>query len=137
MFDKINSSFEFHKQAIGLREERQQVLANNIANVDTPNFKAVDFDFGSALKSAISRGVTSTSADVSKTSDRHLAFNSASSHRDVDFLFRVPAQPSLDGNTVEMDQERTQFLDNSVRYQASLVLTSSYIQGLKTAIQSE
>jgi len=138
MFDKIEAAFQFHKQALGLRHERQELLANNIANADTPNFKARDFDFSKAMAAAMnSAGGAVAGGRLQTTAVHHIASSGGTTAGPVDLLYRLPAQPSLDGNTVDMDQERAQFMDNSVRYQASLVLINSYIQGLKTAIQSE
>lgn len=137
MFDKINDTFQFHQQALSLRHERQKVLANNIANADTPGFKARDLDFSKALSSAVQRQADGTGGVLQRTSSRHLSGGGLGHDFGQNLLYRVAAQPSLDGNTVDMDQERAAFADNTVRYQTSLVMMNSYIQGLKTAIQSE
>lgn len=138
MFDKINDTFQFHQQALSLRHERQKVLANNIANADTPGFKAQDFDFGQALSRAVSQQHTvGTASSLQRTSEHHIGTGMSSPDALSSLRYRVAAQPSLDGNTVDMDVERAQFADNSVRYQASLVMINSYIKGLKTAMQSE
>ncbi|MDT8879183.1 flagellar basal body rod protein FlgB [Halomonas saccharevitans] len=135
MIDRLEASLNFHQQALGLRQERQKVLASNIANADTPGYKARDMDFASELNKAVQQGGSDGLA-LSRTSSRHLESQGAmSSSRDL--LYRVPAQPSLDGNTVDMDRERTQFADNSVRYQAALTMLNSRIQGLKKAMQPE
>ncbi|MDT0500522.1 flagellar basal body rod protein FlgB [Halomonas sp. PAR7] len=134
MIDRLEASLNFHQQALGLRQERQKVLSSNIANVDTPGYKARDMDFASALSQAASR--TGHGLSLSRTSERHLE-SSATSLGSRDLLYRVPAQPSLDGNTVDMDVERAQFADNSVHYQAALTLLNSRIQGLKKAMQPE
>lgn len=137
MADKLEGAIGFNRQALSLRDTRQQVLANNIANADTPNFKARDFDFASELKKATGSSMSrSGGLDASRTSSRHLeARTSGMSHVDLDY--RVPDQPSLDGNTVDMDRERAQFMDNSVRYQASITFMNSTLQSLKSAMQSE
>jgi len=138
VFDKINATFQFHQEALSLRHERQKVLANNIANADTPGFKARDMDFSKALSTAVSRHRTDQQgAALTRTSAHHLTGNQSSTDIGASLKYRVPTQPSMDGNTVDMDTERTQFADNSVRYQASLVMINSYIKGLKTAMQSE
>ncbi|RTR04382.1 flagellar basal body rod protein FlgB [Halomonas nitroreducens] len=137
MIDQLDAAFNFHQQALGLRQERQKVLASNIANADTPGYKARDMDFASELRHAVSRGESSRGGlDLARTSARHLAGQGPAAPGS-DLLYRVPAQPSLDGNTVEMDRERSQFADNSVRYQAALTLLNRRIQGLKTAMQPE
>jgi len=137
MIDKLDNELRFQQDAMSLRAERQQVLANNIANADTPQFRARDFDFAAALASSLDadraggRGMS-----LAVTSARHLrAGSSVGTTREL--LYRVPDQPSLDGNTVDMDRERAQFADNSVRYQASLTFLTNRLQSLKTAMQSE
>lgn len=77
--------------------------------------------------------------ELARTSERHLAGQGASWQRasSTDLLYRIPDQPSLDGNTVDMDRERTQFADNAVRYQAALTILNRRIQGLKNAMQPE
>ncbi|WP_445157895.1 flagellar basal body rod protein FlgB [Halomonas sp. E14] len=138
MIDQLEAAFNYHQQALGLRQERHKVLASNIANADTPNYKARDFDFASELKKAVEHGGRSSGGGLAlaRTADRHLA-GQAFSAPGRDLLYRVPAQPSLDGNTVDMDRERTAFADNAVRYQAALTIINSRIQGLKNAMQSE
>lgn len=133
MIDKLAGSLDFYQQALGLRHERQKVLAANIANADTPHYKARDFDFASELSRATdSQGGLS----LSTTSERHIAGGTAGSPV-RDLMYRVPAQPSLDGNTVDMDRERVQFADNSVRYQSAITMANARIQGLKSAMQPE
>ena len=137
MIDKLDNELRFQQDAMSLRAERQQVLANNIANADTPNFRARDFDFSTELASSLQKEHTQgRGMSLATTSDRHLQASSTRlSSRDL--LYRVPDQPSLDGNTVDMDRERAQFTDNAVRYQASLTFLTSRLQSLKTAMQSE
>ncbi|HCN45121.1 MAG TPA: flagellar basal body rod protein FlgB [Pseudomonas sp.] len=136
MIDKLDNELRFQQDAMSLRAERQQVLANNIANADTPEFRARDFDFAAELASSLNGDRISRGMSLATTSDRHLrAASSAASSREL--LYRVPDQPSLDGNTVDMDRERAQFADNSVRYQASLTFLTNRLQSLKTAMQSE
>ena len=137
MIDKLENELSFQQNALSLRAERQQVLANNIANADTPNYRSRDFNFSSELASAVKNGGRSgSSMSLATTSERHLnaSFSGSSLH---ELLYRVPDQPSLDGNTVDMDRERAQFTDNAVRYQASLTFLNSRLQALKTAMQSE
>lgn len=136
MIDKLDNELRFQQDAMSLRAERQQVLANNIANADTPNFRARDFDFSTELASSLQKQHMGSGMALATTSDRHLQASSNSmSSREL--LYRVPDQPSLDGNTVDMDRERAQFTDNTVRYQASLTFLTSRLQSLKTAMQSE
>nr|WP_299239904.1 flagellar basal body rod protein FlgB [uncultured Halomonas sp.] len=137
MLDKLDGALRFHQEALNLRAERQKVLASNIANADTPNYKARDMDFSGELSRVMKQGrADGKGLTLDTTSSRHIpAQGPASAGRDL--LYRVPDQPSLDGNTVDMDRERSQFADNTVRYQASLTFMNRKIQGLKSAMQSE
>lgn len=136
MVDKLDNALRFNQEALNLRNERQKVLANNIANADTPNYKARDFDFASELRTAVGQGRARQGMELTATSPNHLRGHStASSVRDL--KYRVPDQPSLDGNTVDMDRERAAFADNNVRYQAGLTFIKSNISGLKAAMQPE
>ena len=137
MIDRLAAALQFDQEALNLRHQRQQVLANNIANADTPNFKARDFDFASELSRAMDSGRPAGGGlSLSTTSAGHIAGGSGSAPVG-DLLYRVPDQPSLDGNTVNMDVERTRFADNSVRYQAALTMLNGRTQGLKSAMQPE
>lgn len=134
MIDKLSGALDFYQQALGLRHQRQQVLASNIANADTPHYKARDFNFAEALSRASRR---EGGLALSTTSARHIVGGTNGSGVARDLLYRVPDQPSLDGNTVNMDRERVQFADNSVRYQTALTMARARIQGLKSAMQPE
>ncbi|MFP1682499.1 flagellar basal body rod protein FlgB [Alloalcanivorax sp. C16-1] len=137
MIDRLTAALNYDQQALGLRNERQKVLANNIANADTPGFKARDFDFGRELSRAMGPGGAGDQGLALRTTAAgHLGGHGPARAVD-DLLYRVPDQPSLDGNTVNMDVERVQFADNSVRYQTALTLLNSRIQGLKSAMQPE
>jgi flagellar basal-body rod protein FlgB len=135
MLDKLDSSLRFNQEALNLRARRQEVLASNIANADTPNFKARDIDFNSALSKAVERTRASGAMTMTGTSPRHLAGSPTSAGDDPDLLFRMPAQSSIDGNTVEMDVERVNFADNAMRYEMNLTLISARIKGMLSAIQ--
>lgn len=137
MLDKLDASLRFQQEALNLRTQRQQVLAANIANADTPEFRARDFDFSRELARAVEGGRGTSSMRLATTSTRHLQGASTAALAVRELLYRVPDQPSLDGNTVDMDRERAQFVDNTVRYQASLTFLNSRLQGLKAAMQPE
>jgi flagellar basal-body rod protein FlgB len=120
-------------QALNLRAYRTEVLASNIANGDTPNYKARDFDFAAALSGAIG---TRERVALARTSVRHLG--GTAGHAPAAALqYRVPVQPSIDGNTVEMDTELAQFSDNALRMQADLTFMSARLRELQTAIQGQ
>lgn len=134
MINKLDSALRFHQEALNLRAQRQEVLSANIANADTPNFKARDFDFSSRLTEAVERGRQSSSVSMSTTSTRHLA-GEARSTGEAGLLYRTPAQSSIDGNTVEMDVERVNFADNAMRYEANLTVLGAQIKTLLSAVQ--
>lgn len=138
MFDKLNDTLGFHRQVLNLRQDRQQVLAGNIANADTPNFKARDFDFSAELNRAVKHSETvRPDGSLVTTSARHLSVE-VNGHQLVKQLqYRVAVQPSMDGNTVEMETERVRFADNSVRQQASLTFLNGYIRSMRSAMQPE
>ncbi|MDP9878932.1 flagellar basal-body rod protein FlgB [Variovorax boronicumulans] len=134
MIDKLDAAFRFHREALHLRAQRQEVLAANIAHADTPNYKARDFDFGARLSEAVERGRAASSVSMAATSSRHLAGQAQATAAD-DLLYRVPHQSSLDGNTVEMDVERVAFADNALRYESNLTLINAKIKSLLSAVQ--
>ena len=105
------------------------ILASNIANAATPNFKARDLDFDSELKRINKIG------NVASTDNRH--FSSIQKRIGQDSVFRLPIHPSLDGNTVEMAVEQMQFSENVMRYQTTLTFLNNKISGLKSAIRGE
>lgn len=139
MIDRLNASLNFLQQSLNLRAERQEVLSANIANADTPGFKARDFDFKSELDRVVNQGRAEgqNGLSLSMTSQRHIAAQANGSLGGIDMLYRNPSQPSLDGNTVDMDMERVNFADNAVHYQADVQFLTSRLQGLKSAMQPE
>lgn len=135
MVDRISENLSFFQEAIRLRQQRQEVLSANIANADTPNYKARDFDFTKALKEAMGEGSLSLpDTSLALTSERHIPGKAQSPAR-AELLYRQPVQPSLDGNTVDMDLERIAFADNTMRYQTDLTIISQKIKGLIAALQ--
>ena len=135
MMSKLDQAFNFHQQVMNLRTERQQLIASNIANADTPNYKARDIDFGKSLQTALSaRGMQNGGLSMARTTGQHLAGSSAMPSRDL--MYRNEYQSSVDGNTVEMDVERANFSDNAIRYEASVNFVTSRFKGLLDAMQS-
>lgn len=132
------SIFGIHESALKIREQRAEILANNLANADTPNFKARDLDFRSALQDAHSGSRSSENASMAKTNSRHIdgdasSFASTSSY----LMYRQPTQPSLDGNTVESHIEKAKFMENGMQQTATLEFLNGKITGLRGAIQGE
>lgn len=123
--------FALHERALLLRERRAAMLAENVANADTPNYKARDFDFRDALDQAQGQAHA-----LRVTHARHIASETGAGGA-PEVLYRVPAQPAIDGNTVDLQQERAAFLDNALRYQASLQFLDRRIKGLVSALRGE
>ncbi len=137
MIGKLDETLRFHQTALSLRAERQQVLASNIANADTPNYKARDIDFNNAFKEALSRSATAP-GPLAKTSPAHLGAASGNlTTGGMPLLYRTNAQGNVDGNTVDMDVERNQFADNALRYEAGVTFVSGQLKSLLTAIQGQ
>ena len=135
MSDRLDASLNFASQALNLRDQRQKILASNIANADTPGYQARDIDFSKQLTRAIRDGQPQPRGlSLSLTSGRHIAAQSQT-YLSPDLLYRVPDQPAADGNTVDMDRERVQFADNSMKYQADLTILSSQIKQMISVMQ--
>lgn len=133
MIQKLDEAFRFHQEALGLRARRQQVLASNIANADTPHYKARDMDFAQALSGAVNGRGAAPAEALARSSPRHLAGSADAA--DATVLYRTAVAPSIDGNTVDLDVERAQFADNAVRFEAGLTFVSAQIKTLLSAIQ--
>ncbi|WP_251865712.1 flagellar basal body rod protein FlgB [Achromobacter sp. Marseille-Q4962] len=134
MLDRLNEDFRFFQQSLALRAQRQEVLSSNIANADTPNYKARDFDFRTAMQNAMDAGMRLPDTQLTLTSARHIPAKAASPGP-TELLYRLPYQPSLDGNTVDMDVERVQFADNTLHYQSTMQVLSGRIRTMMAAIQ--
>lgn len=115
MINGIDKAMHFQQVALNLLGARQELLATNIANADTPNYKAKDIDFASALKKALAD--SSAPFQAIKTAPMHLEGNTGVSILGSPVMYRKPVQPSADGNTVDMDVERAQFAANALRYE--------------------
>jgi flagellar basal-body rod protein FlgB len=120
-----------HPQALEVRSQRMQLLASNLANSDTPHYKARDIDFRKALGAA----QETPSAGVARTHRTHLPISGIGSP--LEPQFRVPIQPSLDGNTVDPHLENAAFMENAIQYQASLDFLSARLRSLRSAIKGE
>jgi flagellar basal-body rod protein FlgB len=124
------------QDALKVQSKRMEVLAKNLANVDTPNYKAQDIDFKTALAQAGSPGAA---LPLATTTSNQIG-NSATTG-DIDtsgaLKYRVPLAPSLDGNTVDAQMEQAAFADNTVRYQATLTFLTGSLKDLMTAITGQ
>ena len=126
----IDSALGIHADALRLRERRTELLAANLANADTPGFKARDLDFKAVLAQQ------GSAARLATTDAGHIhEANGTPAHAQL--MYRVPSQSSLDGNTVDPHLEKAAFAENTVRYQTTLMLLGSKISGLMSAIRGE
>lgn len=122
----MDSILGVHEAALLYRAKRTEVLAGNLANADTPNYKARDLDFATALDRS------AAAASLNTTDARHLRAPAAA--HDAALKYRNPHQPSLDGNTVEADLELARYAENAVSYQASLLFVNGKISTLRAAL---
>jgi flagellar basal-body rod protein FlgB len=125
--------FGIHAQVLNLRGNRAELLAKNLANADTPNYKAQDLDFNSAFNAAKTQQTT----QILRTHGQHQGGQNATTVSGADLKYRIPGQASLDGNTVDVQMEKSEFADNSVRYLASLSFLNKRINGLIKALREE
>jgi flagellar basal-body rod protein FlgB len=132
----LDKHLAVHAAALRLSAQRSEVISRNLANSDTPNFKAVDFDFRVALDRAIG---TSDSESLRTTQRGHIAGPGglSSAGTPLTTIERAPLAPSLDGNTVDVSLEQAEVAKNSIRYQASLNFLNSQLRGLMTAITGQ
>lgn len=124
----LNNYFSLRLQSLEVAEQRMKVLATNVANSDTPGFKARDIDFVAAMRAAGEGDI-----QMSATRAGHIALPGSGSVAG-NVQYRVPMQPSLDGNTVDAQKENAAVAETAVRYQATLTFLNQRIQGLMTAI---
>ncbi len=132
MPDNIGDVLGQYAKTLVLRSRRAEVLANNLANADTPGFKARDIDFASALNEA-----SKTTIELKTTAAGHISSKSLETAGGDDLLYRIPSQLSLDGNTVETQVEQAEFSKNALHYQATLTFLNGRIKGLKGALKGE
>lgn len=153
MLDKMTNQLSFHSNALVLRAERQRAIASNIANADTPGYVARDFKFGDALREATGVSSSGTGSGVTRlatggshgtagtTDPRHMPLPTVPTNTSIErqgaLGYAVQTQPSLDNNTVDLDRERANFVDNSVRYEATLRFINGGAKTMLSAIQGQ
>ncbi|AUN95555.1 flagellar basal body rod protein FlgB [Pseudazoarcus pumilus] len=128
---RLEEALQFHQSALNLQARRQEMLASNIANADTPNYKARDIDFRSALAAQLGR--PGEGMALAQTSAGHLPTGGAQGFEGY-VGYRQELQSSADGNTVNMDVERAAFAENALHYEASLTFINGLLSGMRTAI---
>ncbi|CAH8184424.1 MULTISPECIES: flagellar basal body rod protein FlgB [Vibrio] len=127
----FDNALGIHQYTVGVRERNAEVISTNIAQANTPGFKAKGMDFSRALQAASS----GASIGLNRTDGRHI---SASTNVTGESLYRTPTQPDTgDGNTVDVDLERNLFMQNQIRHQASLDFLGSKFKNLTKAIKGE
>lgn len=124
-----------YEAALRLRSQRAEVLSSNLANADTPNFKARDFDFHAALDSAMAGKAGGSGMNL--TQNRHLEAGGSGPAGVGQLFYRTPTQPSIDGNTVDEHIEHAEFMANSLEFQTAFTLLNSRFKGLLSAIRGE
>lgn len=128
MSNPISNYLGVHGAALPLREQRMQLIASNLSNADTPNYKAKDLDFQAALESAAARA-----SPLATTREQHLTLLDATPR----IFERAGVQPSLDGNTVDADTERAAYGRAALEYRASLSFIESKVRTMLTAITGQ
>lgn len=145
MFANLTNALDFQSKALVLRAERQRVIASNIANADTPGYAGRDFNFHEALSAATGESTRTltpqapsggTSAGL--TNARHIPLQASTASLGTSKLdYTAQTQPAMDGNSVDMDRERANFVDNSVRYEATLRFINGQSKTILSAIQGQ
>ena len=128
----LDKTLSFNQRALAVFNRRSEVLAANLANADTPNYKARDIDFQAALRGAMGSG---KSLPLTVTQPGHIRAGGGEGREEL--LYRVPHQPAVDGNTVETAEEQARFSENAMRYLAEVRFTGDKIRGIKRAIKGE
>ena len=123
----LNEIFGVHEKAMGLRQRRLALLGQNIANADTPHYKAKDIDFKKIM-------AKETDLSIKLSQSGHM---SGTSSRQAGLVYRTPNNPSADGNTVELNYEQAQFGKESARYSATLQFLENRIGGIRRALRGE
>lgn len=131
----MTATLDFQATALSLQAQRAKVLASNIANADTPNYQARDFDFSQALSQA-AQAASQNPGEPARTHPAHMSTAGAAAPLPA-LQYRQPLQAAVDGNTVDLDTERAAFAENSVRYEASLRFLNGQIKTMLSAINGQ
>ena len=137
----FDSALGIHQQALSLKTTRTEMLASNLANADTPVYNARDIDFKSALQASVDKQHqlqttgSQRAGSLHTTNPSHIQLDVTETN--VETLYRVPNQSSLDGNTVDEQLEKSAFAENALLYQASLEFLSCKFKGMISALQGE
>lgn len=139
MFDKLTGTLDFHGKALVLRAERQRTIASNIANADTPGYVARDFNFRDAMSQALAGRELPGSAQPAAAAahPRHLPLAASGSALGSGLGYAPQTQPAMDNNSVDLDRERGNFVDNAVRYESTLRFINGNSRTILSAISGQ
>ena len=141
--DKLDALFDFNATALRVRAQRQEILAANIANADTPNFKARDIDFAGSLKKALEANAASAANNAAAGTNGNLSLTTShvkhipgggGGANEADLLYRPLIQGSVDGNSVDGEVERTAFVENAIQYEANILMLNAQIKSMTAAL---
>ena len=130
----LEQSMSVLSQAMNLRTQRHQVLASNIANADTPNYKARDFSFEGAMRNAMAGNSNAGGVSLARTAAGHM--DGGNSSGPAVLKYRGDVQSAADGNTVDMDVERSNITENALQYQILTQLIGDKFKGMRSAMAS-
>jgi len=130
----LDKAFGILPASVALQARRTELLASNIANADTPNYKSRDFDFSRTLQAVAGQG---EDMRLATTQANHLTLAGQAVGEEPALLYRTPSQPSLDGNTVDPQLERAAFAENAMRYQSSLEFLNRRVSSIRAALRKE
>ena len=138
MLDRLTRSIDFHGQALSLRAERQRLIASNIANADTPGYVSRDMNFAEALRDATGTQAmrVGSTGRLDTTQTGHIAGSGASPGQ-AHLQYSTVSQNSLDNNSVDMDRERASFVDNAVKFEATLRFINGNVRTMLDAIKGQ
>ena len=135
MLNRLTDGLNFNAQSLMLRAERQQLIASNIANADTPGYVARDFNFAQALRDATSAANSASTLTLTRSGGGSSLGSSMSSSTERNLLYALPSQTNLDRNTVDMDRERASFAENTVKYESTLRFINGQVKTMLDAIK--
>jgi flagellar basal-body rod protein FlgB len=151
MFANLTNGLDFQTKALVLRAERQRVIASNIANADTPGYVGRDINFKEAMSAALGETQLGGRLPLTRSNEATVGRDGTSNSAHIPLqstlgslgdgsnalAYTVQSQPSMDGNSVDLDQERANFVDNSVRYEATLRFINGSSKTILSAIQGQ
>lgn len=133
MFNKINTLFQFNQNMLNLTAYRQKVISSNIANADVPNYHPLDIDFKDTINNTIQKKKQLT---LLKTSMNHLSSNNIN-QSEFEIISKNSIKPRSNKNTIDINQERTEFIENALKYQSQISFFNNEIKNIMNAIRGQ